>query len=317
MSIRIRYTCPHCHRRIVHHPELAGHLVICSACKGEFYEPTDPLPGKPAEQALEPMPETPRRLRVPEGNNPRHDLALLARRDASDLRTITEIVEAVLLDDNPPLPVPQTGNAPKVPVEETIHDFGYTSQPESGQDRPKPAIPSWEPPSKPKAFPGPGSSSSPAEPSTPTPSAPTTAARSQQMGLPGQAPTTNLAGATVHPLVPTMGVPSAVVATPPAARSLPKPAVPVASASKSAPDRPLAGLSVKQMTEELRRRGLGVAVVTCDMNPMRNFELGFSDNMTREDALALLRKYLETLREVKSTEKPGLLKRMWKKGQNE
>src|SRR6188768_2276669 len=110
MSIRIRYTCPHCNRRIVHHPELAGHLVICSACKGEFYEPTDPLPGKPAEQAMQPMAEAPRRLRVPEGSNPRHDLAVLARRDASDLRTITEIVEAVLLDDNPPLPVPQVAN---------------------------------------------------------------------------------------------------------------------------------------------------------------------------------------------------------------
>ena len=40
MSIRIRYSCPHCNRRILHHPQLAGHLVICSACKGEFYEPT-------------------------------------------------------------------------------------------------------------------------------------------------------------------------------------------------------------------------------------------------------------------------------------
>jgi hypothetical protein len=303
MSIRIRYACPHCNRRIVHHPELAGHLVICSACKGEFYEPTDPLPGKPAEQALAPMPETPRRLRVPEGNNPRHDLALLARRDASDLRTITEIVEAVLLDDHPPLPVPKDGNPPAPAVEETIHDFGYSSLDESGKDRPKPAIPSWEPPSKPKA----GSSPGRADLSEPT--------RSQVSPASGAA--TTLGGPAVHPLVPTMGVPAAVAPTTPASRSAPKPAVPVASASKPAPDRPLAGLSVKQMTEELRRRGLGIALVTCDMNPMRNFELGFSDNMTREDALALLRKYLETLREVKSTEKPGLLKRMWKKGQDE
>jgi hypothetical protein len=71
------------------------------------------------------------------------------------------------------------------------------------------------------------------------------------------------------------------------------------------------------MTDEIRRRGLGVALITCDMSPMRNFELAFSDNMTRDDALAMLRKYLDTLREVKSTEKPGLLKRMWKKSDAE
>jgi len=239
MSIRIRYACPHCNRRIVHHPELAGQLVICSACKGEFYEPTDPLPGKPAEEALQPRPEAPRRLRVPEGSNPRHDLALLARRDASDMRTITEIVEAVLLDDGPPLPVPAAPQA------------------------------------------------------------------------------TGLAGPKVQPLVPTMAPPATVAPKPPASRPIPKPAVPVSSPSKSAPDRPLAEMSVKQMTEELRRRGLGVALITCEMNPMRNFELGFSDNMTRDDALAILRKYLDTLREVKPTEKPGLLKRMWQKGERE
>ena len=61
MSLRIRYSCPYCNRRIVHHAALAGQLVICSACKGEFYEPTDPLPGKPAERALLPEPQaTPR-----------------------------------------------------------------------------------------------------------------------------------------------------------------------------------------------------------------------------------------------------------------
>ena len=267
MSIRIRYSCPHCNRRIVHHPELAGQLVICSACKGEFYEPTDPLPGKPAERALQPLPLEPRRLRVPEGNNPRHDLALLARRDASDMRTITEIVEAVLLDDNPPLPMPAPGGRPASVPEDTIQDFGYSDEQNKG--RAKPAIPSWQ---------------SPAKPATPA----------------------TLVGPNVQPLVPPAAIPAAVMAKP--ARPVPKPAT---------PDRPLAGMSVKQMTEELRRRGLGVALVTCEMNPMRDFELVFSDNMTRDDALAILRKYLDTLREVKTTEKPGLLKRMWKKGDRE
>ena len=313
MSIRIRYACPHCNRRIVHHPELAGQLVICSACKGEFYEPTDPLPGKPAEQALQPMAEAPRRLRVPEGSNPRHDLAVLARRDASDLRSITEIVEAVLLDDNPPLPVPgPAGNSPSVRAEETIHDFGYISLDEPVKDSAAPAIPSWQPPSKPRAFQPPGNSPGRPDAVDPPQSPPTHAPRT-----PAVQPSTGLGGPTVHPLVPTMGVPSSVVSAPPAARSIPKPAVPVSTSNKSSPDRPLAGLSVKQMTEELRRRGLGVALITCDMSPMRNFELGFSDNMTRDDALAILRKYLDTLREVKSTEKPGLLKRMWKKGERE
>jgi hypothetical protein len=257
------------------------------------------------------MPETPRRLRVPEGSNPRHDLALLARRDASDMRTITEIVEAVLLDDHPPLPVPgAAGNSP-VRAEETIHDFGYSAD-DPAQGRAAPAIPSWQPPSKPRALQPPSSS-----PARPDAGDQAKSPQTHAAGTPAAQPSTGLGGAPVHPLVPTMGLPSSVVSTPPAARSIPKPAVPVSTANKPVPDRPLAGLSVKQMTEELRRRGLGVALVTCDMSPMRNFELGFSDNMTRDDALAILRKYLDTLREVKSTEKPSLLKRMWKKGDRE
>jgi hypothetical protein len=301
MSIRIRYACPHCKRRIVHHPELAGHLVICSACKGEFYEPTDPLPGKPAEEALQAMPEAPRRLRVPEGSNPKHDLALLSRRDASDLRTITEIVEAVLLDDNPP--APQTP-----PANETIQDFGYLALDEPEQDRAAPAIPSWQPPARPRAFQPPGNAPKPDQAST---------ARRQNAAGPATPQAASLSGPAVHPLVPTRAASAKVVSTPPVSRSIPKPAVPVSSSSKPAADRPLAGMTVKQMTEELRRRGLGVALITCDVNPLRNFELGFSDNMTRDDALAILRKYLETLREVRSTEKPGLLKRMWQKDERE
>lgn len=241
MSIRIRYACPHCNRRIVHHPELAGHLVICSACKGEFYEPTDPLPGKAAERAMQPLPSEPRRLRVPEGSNPRHDLAVLSRRDANDLRTISEIVEAVLLDDDAPLPVPAPGKA---------------------------AIPD-------------------------------SAAR----GNARRASPTALGGPTVQPLVPSAPIPSSVKARPAASRPIPK---------QTTPDPALAGVTVKQMAEELRRRGLGVALVTCEMNPLREFELTFSDNMTRDDALAILRKYLDALRDVKPAEKSGLLKRMWK-----
>jgi hypothetical protein len=57
---------------------------------------------------------------------------------------------------------------------------------------------------------------------------------------------------------------------------------------------------------------LGVALITCEMNPLREFELTFSENMTRDDALAILRKYLDALRDVKPAEKSGLLKRMWK-----
>jgi hypothetical protein len=272
MSIRIRYSCPHCNRRIVHHPELAGQLVICSACKGEFYEPTDPLPGKPAERALQPLPNEPRRLRVPEGSNPKHDLAVLAPRDASDLRTITEIIEAVLLDDNPPLPIPRSKGQPSALREETVQDLGKSS---------------------------------------PSPAAPVAGVRLPPT-RPGAA--SHLAGPSVHPLVPASVAPPAAI---PAARPVAKPAIPIPVSPKPTADRPLAGVSVKQMAEELRHRGLGVALVTCDMNPLRNFEMVFSDNMTREDALAILRKYLDTLREVKSTEKPTLLKRMWQKGDHD
>lgn len=119
----------------------------------------------------------------------------------------------------------------------------------------------------------------------------------------------------MRPLVPPSAViPTAIVATPQVSRSIPKPAVPVPSANKPIPAPGLAGVSIKQMVEELRRRGLGVALVTADMAPMRNFELAFSDNMTRDDALVLLRKYLDTLREAKPAEQSGLLKRMWKSG---
>lgn len=301
MTLRIRYTCPHCKRRIVHHPELAGQLVICSACKGEFYEPTDPLPGKPAEQALQAISGAARHLRVPEGNDPKHDLAVLARRDASDLRTITEIVEAILLDDAPPKQVPPTDSKPSPAVEETIQDFGYISLSNQEDDSPKPAIPSWEPPTKPR---GSGPSS---EARRPTP----------KTGA-NRASVTSLAGPPVRPLVPSSAAaPASVVSTPQSSRSVPKPGLPVSGPPKVTSERPLAGISVKQMTEELRRRGLGVALVTCDIGPMRNFELAFSDNMTREDAVALLRNYLDTLRTAKPNEKSGLLKRMWKKDETE
>jgi hypothetical protein len=51
MNVKIRYKCPYCGRSIEHNPAYAGSLVVCSACKGEFYEPTDPLPGRAAEKA--------------------------------------------------------------------------------------------------------------------------------------------------------------------------------------------------------------------------------------------------------------------------
>lgn len=315
MSVRIRYACPHCNRRILHHPELAGQLVICSVCKGEFYEPTDPLPGKPAERALQAMGDGPRRLRVPEGNNPKHDLAILSRSGADDQRTITEIVEAVLLDDNPPPPSPPKPSASR--ADETINDFGYVSQAEDD----RPAIPSWQPPSRPSAL---GTPASPVQPAMGVPTLPAApaapvstnpAARAPQNVSATSATPSSLAGPAMRPLVPPSAViPTAIVATPQVSRSIPKPAVPVPSANKPIPAPGLAGVSIKQMVEELRRRGLGVALVTADMAPMRNFELAFSDNMTRDDALVLLRKYLDTLREAKPAEQSGLLKRMWKSG---
>jgi hypothetical protein len=310
MSLRIRYSCPHCGRRILHHPELAGHLVICSACKGEFYEPTDPLPGKPAEKALEPM-ERPRRLRVPEGDNPRHDLAVLSRQGAGDMRTITEIVEAVLLDDDPPLPTPApAGQSEPAPenVSETMHDFGYQL---SGEEKPAaaPAIPSWRSSASQRKPSDSDAAKAAASDAAPKPAAP--AARQAPAGP-------SLAGPAVRPLVPPSNVvPTAVVASPPTQRSIPKPAVPGAAPVKPTPGAELSRLSIKQMVEELRRRGLGVALVTCDMSPMRNFELAFSDNMTRDDALALVRRYLDTLREPKTPDAGGLLKRKWRKGEPE
>jgi len=314
MPVRIRYSCPHCGRRIVHHPELAGQLVICSVCKGEFYEPTDPLPGKAAERALEPLPAATRRLRVPEGNNPKHDLAILARRDSSDMRTITEIVEAVLLDDEPPA-------APK--PDETIADFGY-QVPSSGKSGTERSPSPWDPPtSKPKRrerSAKPPASSVPSLPATPAPAAKTPSKPPQNVPVPSPVVPT-LAGPAVRPLVPADSPVPTVVGSPQMLRSIPKPGIPGSSptATKTPIPAPgLAGISIKAMVDELRRRGLGVVMVTCDMAPMRNHELAFSDNMTRDDAVALLRTYLDTLREP--GEKPageGLLKRLWKGKESE
>jgi hypothetical protein len=302
MSIRIRYSCPHCSRRIVHHAELAGQLVICSACKGEFYEPTDPLPGRPAEKALTPRAEETRRLRVPEGSNPKHDLAVLSRRDTNDFRSITELVEAVLLDDDPPLPALESQSSIG---EETVNDFGYQKP---GGRSPRPQLP-------PSAGPPP-SLTPPAQPAPMTPPGPR-APLARPAGNP--AGPNNLPGPTMRPLVPPSSfIPMAASPNPQASRSTPKPSVPTAATNRPVPAPGLAGVSIKQMVDELRRRGLGVTLITCDMAPMRNLELAFSENMTREDALALLRKYLDSLRDpnAKPAEQ-GLLKRMWKKSDGE
>lgn len=45
------YHCPHCNALINHKPELAGDRVVCSKCKGEYFEPTDPLPGVKPQKA--------------------------------------------------------------------------------------------------------------------------------------------------------------------------------------------------------------------------------------------------------------------------
>lgn len=47
----LKYHCPYCRVSIDHRPELAGERVVCSACKGAYYEPTDPLPGILPEKA--------------------------------------------------------------------------------------------------------------------------------------------------------------------------------------------------------------------------------------------------------------------------
>lgn len=325
MSVRIRYACPHCGRRILHHPELAGHLVICSVCKGEFYEPTDPLPGKPAERALQPLPEATRRLRVPEGNNPQHDLAVLSRRDSSDMRSITEIVEAVLLDDAPPSPAPAatpTTAAPgaKPRSDESMEDFGYMLQSPAQQPTGHPtANPAQPPPSATPAGPlskaGVPSGAPQAIPVRPPAGGPPSLS-GPAVGRPSLAGP-GLAGPSVRPLVPPQKptfIPASVAAGPQAPSARPgMPGAPPGMPTSTAPQ--LSGATPQQMLEELRRRGLGAVLVTCAMSPMRNLEFVFSENMTRDDALALVRRYLDSLREPapKQEEEAGLFKRLWKK----
>lgn len=85
------------------------------------------------------------------------------------------------------------------------------------------------------------------------------------------------------------------------------------NANRPIPAPGLAGATPQQMLEELRRRGLGAALLTCEMAPMRKLELTFSDNMTQDDALVLMRTYLESLRDPneKPANRPGLFKRLW------
>lgn len=50
-SAIVKYHCPYCKVLIEHRPKLAGDRVICSKCRGAYYEPTDPLPGILPEKA--------------------------------------------------------------------------------------------------------------------------------------------------------------------------------------------------------------------------------------------------------------------------
>jgi hypothetical protein len=277
MTMRIRYACPYCERRITHHPELAGQLVICSACKGEFYEPTDPLPGKAAEKALKPLKGEKRRLRVPVGMDQKHDLAVLSPGGSSDHRSIEEIVEAVLLDGGA---APDAGS-----VSETLVDFDPVAMEEE-------TIPKLAPGrSKPKGgkLPAAPKLAGPAVPSLMPPTA----------ASPGSPPPdfTSPVPAFRPPQKQSGGTPAAPKGT----------KTPIVSTN-------LTGVSTQQMVEELRRRGLGVAMVTCEMAPMRNLQVAFSDNMTRDDAMALLRKFLDSHRggEEKQPARSGVLKRLWK-----
>ncbi len=53
-----RYHCPYCDAWIDHKPEWSGDRVACSKCHGEYFEPTDLVPGVRPEKAppLEPTP---------------------------------------------------------------------------------------------------------------------------------------------------------------------------------------------------------------------------------------------------------------------
>jgi hypothetical protein len=60
----VKYHCPYCDTLIDHQPSLAGERVACSKCKGEYYEPTDPLPGRRPQKA-EPITDSHRAMAVP------------------------------------------------------------------------------------------------------------------------------------------------------------------------------------------------------------------------------------------------------------
>jgi hypothetical protein len=293
MSVRIRYACPHCNRRIAHHPELGGQLVICSACKGEFYEPTDPLPGKPAEKALQPLPTAPRRLRVPIDMNPKYDLAVLSRHGSSDHRSIEELVEAVMLNGDP---------SPTEGSDSTEGDF-VKFEP---LDTPRPSA-ATTPAARPASTP----------PRSPAPLAPTAASK-----LAGPPVRSLLTPTTPKPANPPPAPPQGAFKTSPTGAS-PSPsgapmALPVGAGHSTTP-RPvpapgLSGVSPQQMVEELRRRGLGAVLVTCEMAPARNLSLAHSDNMTADDAATLLRQYLGSQGgpQEKPASRGGLLQRIWK-----
>lgn len=259
MTVRIRYSCPHCERRIEHNAALAGQLVVCSACKGEFYEPTDPLPGKSAEKALKPKPEEPRTIRFPAGTpGIDNQLAILSPQGSSGMQSIEQIVEAVLL-----------GNGTTKPASAPMAALTSGAKPASAPFGAAATVPKTP-------APAPGSITPSTKPSVPA-ALPPSAAR-------------------------------------PASRPAPQtpPQKPAAVHKAPIPVEGLAGVSAKQMIDELRRRGLFAVLLTAEAGNATRTTLIHSENMTDEDATSLVTKYVVSLQpEDKKPMKSGIMGRMF------
>lgn len=329
MNVKIRYKCPYCSRSIEHNPAYAGELVTCSACQGEFYEPTDPLPGRTAEKA--PPRGASRGSKAPIPRSPvGYDAQAEKEKEAKSEKP------ADPKSDKKPAtgagPVFKEPKGSKTKTEDNAPLGGSLWAAVSDEPANKPAAnkPAVKPPAKPaaSASPGspPGSNKPAATPGTPASSKTTTDAPPKSAwksppptSSPSLVPPDDqddeeidfqaiIQSELSKPKVPPVG--AKPPAGPPSQRpgqDAPKPAAPMArpamtpptgGAPMARPAAPMAGTpgaglqsaTPTEMANELRRRGLFAAIVFGDPSKPDQTQLALSDNMTRDDAKTFLMK---------------------------
>jgi len=242
---------------------MAGDIVACSSCGGEYYEPTDPLPGVRPEKAPPPVPK-PTALSSPPAMQPNPPNPL-----------------------QPPNPMAPANPAAQAPPGQPAHgnasslsddDFDSMLQTLSGEAglpsstaagaTPPPGAPSGMPPGAPPGMP------------------PHTATGMPPHAPPGMPPN---ASTGMPPSAPPGMPPNTATATPPGTASGLQP-VDAAAAVPSPPAQPAASAEPTDMVAALESRGLRAILVSWP--PARPYQanMAFSVDLTREGANDMLLK---------------------------